>query len=370
MAWSAVRRPGSRSSACFSRSPALQGPRVSMSTDHRNPRPKEPPKGWRRNVKEGPQRVYLHGSRHALARRPRCGRRVRVRPLDRRGPDGGRAAASRAPGARRARPRGRADLGSRRARDGRRRSPGDPGPRPSPPAPSRRSWATRPTIRCSPRTRPAGVRPCGCPRPWSRASSPAASSTATCCTPPAWSTRSRSACAPVAARPSSPGSAAPSASSPSATATCSTSPAPASRARCRPREARERLVRALADDPPPGTAVMLLDGYGEIELSSLDAERWLAEHFGTADHPGLASGAGRRVARAAAAPAAGQRARRPAPHRPPAARRSARTAARGDGRELPPGRARPPRPDRARDRGAARRHRRSRTRPKSLGSCS
>jgi DNA-binding CsgD family transcriptional regulator len=51
-------------------------------------------------------------------------------------------------------------------------------------------------------------------------------------------------------------------------------------------QARERLVRALADDPPPGTAVMLLDRDGEIELSSPDARRWLAEHFGTAEHPG------------------------------------------------------------------------------------
>ena len=51
-------------------------------------------------------------------------------------------------------------------------------------------------------------------------------------------------------------------------------------------QARGRLVRALADDPPPGTAVMLLDRDGEIELSSPDAGRWLAEHFGTADHPG------------------------------------------------------------------------------------
>ena len=45
-------------------------------------------------------------------------------------------------------------------------------------------------------------------------------------------------------------------------------------------QARGRLVRALADDPPPGTAVMLLDRDGEIELSSPEAGRWLAEHFG------------------------------------------------------------------------------------------
>jgi DNA-binding CsgD family transcriptional regulator len=51
-------------------------------------------------------------------------------------------------------------------------------------------------------------------------------------------------------------------------------------------QALGRLVRALADDPPPGAAVMLLDRDGEIELSSPDADRWFAEHFGTADHPG------------------------------------------------------------------------------------
>ena len=39
-------------------------------------------------------------------------------------------------------------------------------------------------------------------------------------------------------------------------------------------------------NPPPGTAVVLLDRYGEIEHSSLDAERWLAEHFGAAEHAG------------------------------------------------------------------------------------
>jgi DNA-binding CsgD family transcriptional regulator len=55
-------------------------------------------------------------------------------------------------------------------------------------------------------------------------------------------------------------------------------------------EARERLARALAANPPPGTAVVLLDRYGEIELSSLDAERWLAEHFGAAEHPGWLPG--------------------------------------------------------------------------------
>jgi DNA-binding CsgD family transcriptional regulator len=51
-------------------------------------------------------------------------------------------------------------------------------------------------------------------------------------------------------------------------------------------EARGRLVRALAAEPPAGTAVVLLDRYGEIEHSSPHAERWLAEHFGPAEHPG------------------------------------------------------------------------------------
>jgi hypothetical protein len=51
-------------------------------------------------------------------------------------------------------------------------------------------------------------------------------------------------------------------------------------------EARARLIRALAADAPPGTAVVLLDRYGEIEHSSPDADRWLAEHFGAAEHPG------------------------------------------------------------------------------------
>jgi DNA-binding CsgD family transcriptional regulator len=55
-------------------------------------------------------------------------------------------------------------------------------------------------------------------------------------------------------------------------------------------EARGRLARALAADPPLGTAVVLLDRYGEIELSSGDAERWLAEHFGAPEHPGWLPG--------------------------------------------------------------------------------
>jgi hypothetical protein len=51
-------------------------------------------------------------------------------------------------------------------------------------------------------------------------------------------------------------------------------------------EARGRLVSALAASPTPGTAIVLLDEYGEIEDSSLDGERWLAEHFGAAEHSG------------------------------------------------------------------------------------
>jgi DNA-binding CsgD family transcriptional regulator len=50
--------------------------------------------------------------------------------------------------------------------------------------------------------------------------------------------------------------------------------------------ARARLGRALASAPPAGTAVVLLDRYGEIERSGADAERWLAEHFGRSEHPG------------------------------------------------------------------------------------
>ncbi len=55
-------------------------------------------------------------------------------------------------------------------------------------------------------------------------------------------------------------------------------------------ELRGRLMRALAADPPPGTGVVLLDRYGGIEHSSLDAERWLSEHFGAAEHPGWLPG--------------------------------------------------------------------------------
>jgi DNA-binding CsgD family transcriptional regulator len=61
---------------------------------------------------------------------------------------------------------------------------------------------------------------------------------------------------------------------------------PALEGALRATQARGRLVRALAANPPPGSAVVLLDRDGEIELSNPQAERWLAEHFGAADHPG------------------------------------------------------------------------------------
>jgi DNA-binding CsgD family transcriptional regulator len=51
--------------------------------------------------------------------------------------------------------------------------------------------------------------------------------------------------------------------------------------------ARERLGHAREPNPPAGSAVVLLDRYGDIEQSSFDAERWLSEHFGPAEHPGL-----------------------------------------------------------------------------------
>jgi DNA-binding CsgD family transcriptional regulator len=49
-------------------------------------------------------------------------------------------------------------------------------------------------------------------------------------------------------------------------------------------QARERLGHARETSPPAGTAVVLLDRHGEIEQSSFDAERWLSEHFGPAEH--------------------------------------------------------------------------------------
>jgi DNA-binding CsgD family transcriptional regulator len=45
-------------------------------------------------------------------------------------------------------------------------------------------------------------------------------------------------------------------------------------------EARQRLLVALASNPPAGTGVVLLDDYGEIQYSSPEAKRWLGEHFG------------------------------------------------------------------------------------------
>jgi DNA-binding CsgD family transcriptional regulator len=61
---------------------------------------------------------------------------------------------------------------------------------------------------------------------------------------------------------------------------------PVLEAALRDAQARERLVRALATARPVGTAVVLLDRYGEIEHTSADAERWLTEHFGAAEHAG------------------------------------------------------------------------------------
>jgi DNA-binding CsgD family transcriptional regulator len=55
-------------------------------------------------------------------------------------------------------------------------------------------------------------------------------------------------------------------------------------------EARGRLARALAGDPPTDTAVVVLDRDGEIQLSSPGATRWLAEHFGVGEHPGWLPG--------------------------------------------------------------------------------
>lgn len=51
-------------------------------------------------------------------------------------------------------------------------------------------------------------------------------------------------------------------------------------------EARRRMVDALTGDPPTGTAVVLLNRDGEIELSSPEADRWLIDHFDAAEHPG------------------------------------------------------------------------------------
>jgi DNA-binding CsgD family transcriptional regulator len=61
---------------------------------------------------------------------------------------------------------------------------------------------------------------------------------------------------------------------------------PALEAALRDTRARERLGRARETDPPPGSAVVLLDRDGEIEQSSFDGERWLSEHYGPAEHAG------------------------------------------------------------------------------------
>jgi len=55
-------------------------------------------------------------------------------------------------------------------------------------------------------------------------------------------------------------------------------------------QARERLGHARATNPPPGTAIVVLDRCGEIEQSSVNAERWLGEHFGPPEHPGWLPG--------------------------------------------------------------------------------
>src|SRR4051794_28355063 len=146
----------------------------------------------------------------------------------------------------------------------------------------RRPWAPWRGTRCWLRMPSVAMRRCVSPRPSTPANCAGATCMATCCIDPASSTASPSGSArtslggrgrvrrhrrPVlGARPRR---------------TRSRQPGLGLRAAA----ARERLVRALAADPPPGTAVVRLDRYGEIEHSSLDAERWLAEHFGPAEHP-------------------------------------------------------------------------------------
>lgn len=51
-------------------------------------------------------------------------------------------------------------------------------------------------------------------------------------------------------------------------------------------EAAERLAQAPASEPARETAVVLLDAYGEVAQSTPTADRWLAEHFGSGEHPG------------------------------------------------------------------------------------
>jgi hypothetical protein len=218
------------------------------------------------------------------------------------------------------------------------------------------------------RRRPAsGVRRCASPTPSSPAARITTSFTPICSTHPASSTASRSSFAPSVVRWSSRGSVALSVSSPSATATCSISPRPRGRAaRCRGARAARPRARQPTHRRAPPSCCSTVTG-----RSSFRAPTPSAGWPSTSGRPstGLAARAGRRVARAAAAPAADQRARRPAPLDLPLTRRSAHPAARGEGRELPHRRARPPRPDRAGDRGAARGHRDG-ERPTSLGSCS
>src|SRR5436305_10780491 len=148
---------------------------------------------------------------------------------------------------------------------------------PSRPVRSRRSWATWRVIRCCPRMPPVGVRRCACPRRLSPAACPTASCTRDLLHPSCveyaitvgvraerremvvaglgrserqFSERDRDVLDLVR---------------------------PDLEAALRDAQARERLVRALATTPAPGTAVVLLDRYGELEHSSLDAERSPAE---------------------------------------------------------------------------------------------
>jgi DNA-binding CsgD family transcriptional regulator len=50
-------------------------------------------------------------------------------------------------------------------------------------------------------------------------------------------------------------------------------------------QARGRLTDAETAGPPAGTAVVLVDPDGEIAHCGPAARRWLAEHFGAAEHP-------------------------------------------------------------------------------------
>jgi hypothetical protein len=156
----------------------------------------------------------------------------------------------------------------------------------SPPVRSRRSSGTRATTPCSRRMRPAGGRRCGCPTSWGPACSPAGSSTATCCTPAgveyeiAIGIRSARGEVVVA------GLGRTERGFFERDRDVLNIAGPGLEVALRATQARGRLVRALADDPAPGTAVILLDHDSEIELSTPDAGRWLAEHFGAAAHPG------------------------------------------------------------------------------------